>query len=254
MSTVNNIIAEELIKFDSIFLEDLYDSRLMKRIDTKFLFDVADLSKILNELKKDYQVLDVEGKRLSTYESLYLDGPNFPFFLAHHNQMDHRFKVRFRKYVETDTVFLEVKEKRKGRTVKHRIECFDFEEEPTDSSLSFVNTFVDVTNLKPSLWNTYDRINLVHRELNERVTIDLGLQHKWGDEEKKFTNLAIAELKQERIYRDSPFFQLMKSLMIRPYLLSKYCIGMIDVRKNEGLKYNRFKKKIRMIKNIENAS
>lgn len=235
-------------------MEDLYGSRLMNRIDTKFLFDIADLSSILSKLKADYKVLDVEGKRLSTYESLYLDGPGFPFYLSHHNQKDHRFKVRFRKYVATDTVFLEVKEKRKGRTIKSRIERSDFEEKLSVSSLSFINQFVEISNLKPSLWNTYDRITLVHDELNERATIDLGLQYQWDDEKKKFTNLAIAELKQERINRDSPFFQMMKSLLIRPYTLSKYCVGMVEVRKNEGLKYNRFKKKIRTIINIENAS
>jgi hypothetical protein len=223
-------------------------------VDTKFVFNIASLREILQHLIEDYNVLEVNGKRMSTYESLYLDGRNYPFYLAHHNKHDHRFKVRFRKYVESGTTFLEVKEKRKGRTIKRRIEVNGVEHELSESSHSFIQEYTNEEALKPALWNTYERITLVSEVLNERVTIDLGLKYMWAQETKKFANLAIAELKQERIDRNSPFYQLMKSRMIRPYQLSKYCIGVIELKGNEEIKYNRFKKKIRTIKKINNAS
>lgn len=254
MNKTQEEIVRQLEKFDSIYLKDISTSRLMNRIDTKFVFDIASLEEILQHLIEDYNVLEVSGKRISTYESLYLDGENHPFYLAHHNKHDHRFKVRYRKYVESGTTFLEVKEKRKGRTIKRRIEVGRVEHDLSESSHSFIQEYTKEGALKPVLWSTYERITLVSEAINERVTIDLDLRYMWAQETKKFANLAIAELKQERIDRNSPFYQLMKSRMIRPYQLSKYCIGIIELKGDDGIKYNRFKKKIRTIKKINNAS
>ena len=60
------------------------------------------------------------------------------------------------------------------------------------------------------------------------------------------TNLdwLVAELKQEKFNRQSAFFSLMKSRMIRPYRLSKYCIGAIELYGTDCIKYNRFKEKL----------
>jgi hypothetical protein len=57
----------------------------------------------------------------------------------------------------------------------------------------------------------------------------------------------IAELKQENVNRNSVFYQLMKSRCIRPYRLSKYCIGSIELY-GSALKFNRFKKKLLQLK------
>lgn len=226
----------------------------MNRVDTKFVFNTNELREILSELTDHYSVLEVEKNLISRYESVYLDGVSFPFYLAHHNKRDHRFKVRYRKYVESETVFLEVKEKRKGRTIKRRIEVDDFSDKLEGEALKFVNEIVPDFQLCPSMHNYYDRITLVNEELEERATIDLSLTYSWGGETKKFANLAIAELKQERIDRSSPFYQLMKSRLIRPYQLSKYCTGIVELRAQDGLKTNRFNKKLRTIKKINDAS
>lgn len=245
---------EKLKDFDPIYLNDLSGSKLMNRVDTKFIFNVMDLEGILHNLIDYYRILEIEGKRISQYESLYMDEPSFRFYLDHHNKRDHRFKVRYRKYIESGTVFLEVKEKRKGRTNKSRIEVEEFKDVLEGDSLSFVQGIVGDINLSPALQNTYERITLVNEAQGERVTLDLGLTFSWNGKIEKFTNLAIAELKQERIDRSSPFFQLMKSRLIRPNKVSKYCTGIMELRKEEGLKTNRFKKKIRTIKEINDAS
>lgn len=247
-------LRDQLFQFKPVHLSGLEGAKLMDRVDTKFVFRKDDLPEMLSRLKDDYEILEIEGKRKMKYESLYFDGPGLPFYLAHHNQRDHRFKVRFRKYSDSDSTFLEVKEKRKGRTKKTRIQVADFEEELSQDSLQFVEQFVPGITIKPMLRNAYSRITLVKQSTMERATIDLGLTYEWGDQSEKFSNLAIAELKQERIDRKSAFYQLMKSKMIRPYQVSKYCIGMITTRGMEHIKYNRFKKKIRTINTIENDS
>jgi hypothetical protein len=254
LSSKHKYILEKLKDFDPIYLGDLSGSKLMNRVDSKFLFNVMDLEDILQNLIHHYSILEIEGKRISQYESLYMDGSSFQFYLDHHNNRDHRFKVRYRKYIESGTVFLEVKEKRKGRTNKSRIEVDEFKDICEGESLSFVRDIVGDINLRPAMHNTYERITLVNEARGERVTLDLGLTYSWNGKIEKFANLAIAELKQERIDRSSPFFQLMKSRLIRPYKVSKYCTGIVELRKEEGLKTNRFNKKIRKIKKLNDAS
>ena len=90
--------------------------------------------------------------------------------------------------------------------------------------------------------------------MNERLTFDINLEFKWEEEEKKFPSLVIAELKQERKNRNSPFYKLMRSKGIRPYRISKYCIGAIELYDTKKLKYNRFKKKLLKLKKINNAT
>ena len=253
---MNNIlnIRKELERYEPIGLEDVSGSRLMNRVDTKFVFHLGLLPELLSNLRHTYQVLEINNKRMMTYESLYLDDNSYSFYLAHHNKRDHRYKARFRHYVDSGDYFLEVKEKRKGRTVKERIKKPSFEYELSDNSEVFLDNYLENPDLTPSLWNTYERITLVDERSNERVTIDIGLEYRWKEKKKKFANLAIAELKQKKINRSSSFYRLMKSQLIRPFSISKYCIGLLEVRGGEGLKYNRFKKKVRTINKINNAS
>lgn len=251
MEELQHILSE----FRAIKLEEMGRTKLMDRVDTKFAFHRDELPDIISNLKEFFHVLEVEGKRIAQYESLYFDKNQFDFYNDHHNNKNHRFKVRFRKYVDTGLNFLEVKEKRKGRMVKRRIPVQKFEHELSDSSKSFIEQHLnDEDDLEPKLWNQYQRITLVNKDLNERLTFDINLAFKWEEEEKNFPSLVIAELKQERKNRNSPFYKLMRSKRIRPYRISKYCIGAIELYDTKSLKYNRFKKKLLKLKKINNAT
>lgn len=251
MEELQHILSE----FPVIKLEEMDRTKLMDRVDTKFAFHRDELPDIITNLKEHFHVLVVENKRISQYESLYFDKNEFDFYNDHHNNKNHRFKVRFRKYVDSGLNFLEVKEKRKGRMIKRRIPVQKFEHDLSDSSKSFVEQYLnDEDKLEPKLWNQYQRITLVNKDLNERLTFDINLEFKWEKEEKKFPSLVIAELKQERKNRNSPFYKLMRSKRIRPYRISKYCIGTIELYDTKNIKYNRFKKKLLKLKKINNAT
>lgn len=244
-----------LTEFPVIKLEEMDRTKLMDRVDTKFAFHRDELPDIITNLKEHFHILVVEDKRISHYESLYFDKNEFDFYNDHHNNKNHRFKVRFRKYVDSGLNFLEVKEKRKGRMIKRRIPVQKFEHDLSDSSKSFVEQYLnDEDELEPKLWNQYQRITFVNKDLNERLTFDINLEFKWEKEEKKFPSLVIAELKQERKNRNSPFYKLMRSKRIRPYRISKYCIGTIELYDTKNIKYNRFKKKLLKLKKINNAT
>jgi hypothetical protein len=249
MDEINRILSE----FNAVGLEDISEAKLMDRIDTKFAFKLVDLVSILSELKKDFFVLDINGKRMGAYESLYFDNDTFQFYHDHHNAKIHRFKVRFRKYVDSELYFLEVKEKIKGRVSKRRIAVSRFDLELTPEEKEFIAIAIGADKeLKPQLWNNYKRITLVSADKKDRLTLDLDLSFSWDGQEKRFEDIVIAELKQENLNRNSPFFKLMRNLGIRPYRLSKYCIGTIELHAKRKIKYNRFKQKLLKLKGLQN--
>src|SRR5690606_27293609 len=212
-------------------------------------FRIELLPRLLEDLQGFYDVFEIEGTRLPSYESLYFDDDKFSFYHDHHNGKMSRFKVRLRKYVESNLHFLEIKHKFKGRTRKERIPANGFRNDFSPEQRDFVQGIVNGDQqLNACMWNSFNRITLVHRTNAERLTLDFGISFRWEEEVHEFDSLVIAELKQDELNRNSEFFQLMKQRFIRPYRLSKYCIGSIELHGQEQLKYNRFKKKLLKLK------
>jgi len=240
-----------LNSFDPISLDEMDNVQLMNRVDTKFTLSEKGLSEILPELMNHFKILEVKGKRISKYESLYFDDDNFTFYIDHHRRKINRYKVRYRTYVDSNLSFLEVKHKNKGRTNKMRIVVDGIKQELSPEHKKFVSdSGVQINNLKPALMNTFDRITLVGKVFNERLTLDLNLSFSLEGKNEKINNLVIAELKQEKVTRNSPFYRIMKKRLIRPLRISKYCTGLIKMLGSKNIKYNRFKKKLLQIEKI----
>ena len=244
----NNLIRA----FNPIHLEQMDRVKLMNRVDTKFAFDLTILSDILPELVENYAILEINSVRTPSYQSQYFDDQNLTFYKDHHNGRTNRFKVRIRKYIESNLLFLEIKHKFKGRTIKKRIEVDDFKVNLTSEMNAFINDNKAAKSaLMPILENAFHRITLVNKTKNERLTLDFDLSFKRENTTKEFKNLVIAELKQEKIDRTSPFFVAMKNRIIRPYRLSKYCLGAMALYEKEKIKINRFKRKYIYLHKIE---
>ena len=244
----NNLIRA----FNPIHLEQMDRVKLMNRVDTKFAFDREILSEILPELVENYAILEINSVRTPSYQSQYFDDQNLTLYNDHHNGRTNRFKVRIRKYVESNLLFLEIKHKFKGRTIKKRIEVDDFKVNLTSEMNDFISDNKAAKSaLMPILENAFHRITLVNKTKNERLTLDFDLSFKRENTTKEFKNLVIAELKQEKIDRTSPFFVAMKNRIIRPYRLSKYCLGAMALYEKEKIKINRFKRKYIYLHKIE---
>ena len=96
--------------------------KLMSRMDTKFVFKIEKLPSLLEKMTPFYRVLEINGKFIHDYKSLYFDTNARKFYIDHHNSRVNRNKIRFREYVDTGLTFLEVKLKNnKGRTIKKRM-------------------------------------------------------------------------------------------------------------------------------------
>ena len=213
-------------KFESTSLKEMDTVRLLNRADTKFVIPKNLLVTILPFLKEHYKVLEIKEKRVAQYKTLYFDTDNFDFYMHHHNGWPNRYKVRMRQYVDSGLCFLEIKNKKKGRTVKSRIKIVDFEEEMSTNSINFVNDVIpQEIKLEKKLWNSFYRITLVNKTDKERLTLDIGLGYQLKEKNHSFDNTIIGEVKQEKVNRNSPFMLLMKKNGVRPMRVSKYCVG-----------------------------
>ncbi len=229
--------------------------KLMDRMDTKFVFPLSQLANILQTIHSDYQVLAVNGHRISRYESLYFDTKGFDLYHHHHRGKLNRYKIRFRKYVESELNFFEVKFKNnKGRTIKDRIKQPAIGDRITDKAEHLLREKTSITadQLEAKLWVNYSRITLVNKHSTERVTIDLHLQFKNDIHSKDFQNLVIAEVKQDKTASSSPFIRLMKKHRIREGSISKYCFGIISLFRD--IKHNNFKLKILQLTKLSHAT
>jgi hypothetical protein len=103
-----------------------------------------------------------------------------------------------------------------------------------------------------SLWNHFTRYTFVARDTPERLTMDVDLRFSDPKGERELSGIVIAELKQERADRTSPFVRIMRSMNMRPAGMSKYCVGMLLLEKN--VKPNAFKEVLLMLDRIRKAA
>ena len=247
MNQVLTILAET----EPISLAEMDSVKLLDRTDTKFVFHKSKLPEILEELKSNYRILEIDNVRISDYETLYFDTAAFNLYMHHHNGKLNRYKIRFRKYVGSNLHFFEIKFKNnKGRTLKSRIKQKSVKFAITNKAKQLLE---DTTNLKassllPAFWVNYSRITFVSQNFQERLTFDINLTIKNETQEKTFTTLIIAELKRDKASLKSPFILLMNNKKIRKYSISKYCFGVTQLYPK--IKRNKFKPKLLTLNKI----
>lgn len=247
-----NQIENSLACFHPTTLESINIIKLMKRYDTKFIFHRDQLANIFDYLSKHYEILEIDNKRLFKYQNLYFDTDNYLFYYQHHNRNFCRYKVRFRRYVDSNQCYFEVKHKNnKKKTIKSRLllEDKNIHQELSEQSKEFARNFILINSgdiidqVKPKLWIEFERITFANQSNKERLTIDVNLTYTDRNSlRQKIDNLVIVELKSEKNSLNSKFFQFLKRLKIYPIRFSKYCIGIAITEKN--IKCNRFKKKL----------
>ncbi|PCJ22567.1 MAG: transporter [SAR86 cluster bacterium] len=227
-------------------LKDTEAQSLMSRFDTKYLVHTSRLNELLQSLKQDYSVLSIDNKQLMRYENEYLDTENFSFYNDHHNKRLNRTKVRCRRYVDSDTSFIEIKAKNnKGRTVKNRKQL-NGSDELAQIAPEMLQQYLPgkypACQLESVAKITYRRISLQSDSHNERVSIDLCLAATRQDNSRSFEmhDLAIVELKQTRANRESPLFHTLRNMGMYSSPFSKYCIS-CALLYAELLRTNRFK-------------
>jgi hypothetical protein len=236
-------LSSTLQTFLPISLEEMAHVNLLNRIDTKFIIHDYQLTDYLSAISNQYSLLKIGGESVHPYETLYFDTPDFHLYQMHHNGKRNRYKLRCRKYTNTGIAFFEVKSKtNKDRTVKDRLQVANIPEMLDESLYQYINdhTHEELQSYIPALRVYFDRLTLVNKQANERLTFDMNLRYRCNCDEKKILNIVIVEVKQEK-YTLSPFRELMRIQRQPRNYISKYCLGLTYMHKE--LKTNNFKHK-----------
>jgi VTC domain len=250
---IYNKTLQELDKFDSVSLSDLERVSLLVRMDTKYAFNDGMLPQLLDEMREcGYRVLDISGRKIFKYDSVYYDTPDFALYDRHACGKLNRYKIRNRRYVDSGGSFFEIKFKNnRGRTIKSRVVLDSMNDKSKAEDLLTQNTPYDFSLLQEQMSVGYSRITLVSPGFEERVTIDINLSYALEDSKWDVQGIVIAELKQDRA-SNSVFRTLMKKHHIRINSLSKYCLGV--ARLAQGVKANSFKPQLLLVNKIQNAA
>ena len=243
-----------LDRFSPISLDEMSSIRLMNRIDSKYLANEAQLTRLLDMAQGEYLVQSINGIRQSEYSTLYLDDRFNTMYLNHHNGRLTRQKVRIRTYIDTNDHFFEIKLKNNhGRTKKKRIHLTGADTYIQDGAAEFLEEnamlSIPLSDLMPKVANHFKRITLVNNARTERLTIDrhLSFHNNETGVDRNMDNLVVIEVKRDgNTY--SPIQDLLRELRIFPSGFSKYCIGMALT--TPQIKRNMFNERIRKIEKI----
>jgi len=158
----------------------------LKRIDRKFLMTENQFLDILGDLSEDFKALEIDGKRVFLYDNVYMDTDEYLFYNQHQNKLASRTKVRTRHYTDAgDLAFFEYKQKEDGVTKKFRYQ-FPASEHGTmtkGKKRFFEGVFQSMYDTKapdisPAMRTKYNRLTLVSKAWEERLTIDFNISVK----------------------------------------------------------------------------
>jgi hypothetical protein len=157
---------------------------LQVRRDRRYVVDWPAFVRLAEALADEHVVLEIDGRRVFAYDSVYFDGADFACYRAHVQGRRRRFKARSRSYADTPACVFEVK-LRGGddETVKARMPYrLDDHGSLTAEARAFVRERLRAAygcafdlDLRPVLRTRYRRIALVHPERAERLTCDVEL-------------------------------------------------------------------------------
>jgi adenylate cyclase len=218
-----------------VSLDDMNErASLQKRKDHKYVVPLDDLTRLIDKLGDDHDVLEIDGERLFEYESTYFDTPSLRCFTDHVRDRAPRFKARTRCYVTTGDCFFEVKVKQEdGETAKRNVDHDPAEraslEPPAQELLeeALPESGIDVPDedLDPSLTTAFRRVTIVSRDGPERTTFDfqVTLTAPEGETASLGKRYVIAETKTPD--GEGTWDQAFRDAGLEPVSLSKYRVG-----------------------------
>lgn len=225
-----------LASFGAISLEETnHIARLQERIDRKYVLHRDLFSAIADDLGKNYSVMEVDGKQILLYDTVYFDTAELLCYRSHLQGRRLRFKVRSRRYRDSGRCVFELKYKdAHGRTFKERIDYpWQTHGEVDEEAKAFVASTLlrrynieFASELSRALDVSYRRVTLVNPRAGHRITCDFDLSFRTanGGETQLGGNYLILETKGG--FELSPADLLLRTNGQRPISCSKYCVGL----------------------------
>jgi hypothetical protein len=217
--------------------EVLEHAALETRTDIKYVAPLGLLPALVARLGPRLQVLEIHGRRMFGYQSVYFDTPDLLSYRQHVQGNRRRFKVRTRTYVDSDECMLEVKVKDgRSATIKHRTR-YPVEQGYvlTGDARRFIAGHIHLPGatafLNPVLATFYHRLTLVDLRGGVRITCDADLTCRSGDRwVEGLHDRVLIETKSTG--SQSALAHAFHDMGIRPAALSKYCLAVAMLADN----------------------
>ncbi|MCF3130806.1 VTC domain-containing protein [Streptomyces olivochromogenes] len=206
---------------------------LQHRTDRKYLLPLDRARLLVDRLAGSHHVLDLAGRRTTSYLSTYFDTERLGAWHAHVQGRRRRWKVRTRLYAEDGLCRVEVKTKDgRGATVKHALRApaqaygqLDvLAAEFVDDVLRRADIPVLAAALTPAAEVRYVRAALADLDHGSRVTLD-GLLTCHRGERTAALDPRHVLVETKGTARPAPADRLLLRLGARPVSLSKYIVG-----------------------------
>ncbi|MEV8037782.1 polyphosphate polymerase domain-containing protein [Streptomyces sp. NPDC086182] len=206
---------------------------LQHRTDRKYLVPLGLAHRLVEQLAGSHRILDLDGRRTTSYHSTYFDTPQLGAWRAHVQGRRRRWKVRTRLYAEDRLCRVEVKTKDgRGATVKHALRAPAAEygrlsaraARFLDEVLAGSSIPVRAADLVATTEIRYLRAALADLDHGTRVTLDGVLTCHDGDRSAVLDpDFVLVETKGG--VRPAPADRMLLDLGVRPVSLSKYLVG-----------------------------
>jgi hypothetical protein len=225
-------LAGSIASLGSISLDEVLSAaKLQTRQERKYLVPSGAFSVLVSALTPRLVALEIERRRLFSYESVYFDTDDLALFRQHVQGRRRRYKVRTRTYLDSGECLVEVKVKGgRGSTDKARR---PYELADRDRLTAPARAFVDQTlaeahgitapALRAGLVTRYQRATLVDVLAGTRMTCDVDLRFSGRTAVCDGPDAILVEVKSAR--NDSDADRVLRRLGIRPLSISKYCVG-----------------------------
>ncbi len=216
----------------------LTESRtLEERVVRKYLLPTGRLDLLLRLLHPEHLLLPAGDAAWARYENVYFDSAARDLYHAHRRSLRPRHKVRIRHYLDRRVTFLEVKRKeRSGRTVKFRQTLPFGQGDLGSNEHRFIEAHasLDSRSLVASVTISFQRLTLLGRAVNERVTIDRDLMVVAGGQAAPVPPVIIAEVKQLRFSNHEGAVPILRGIQGREAALSEYLPRHTSVGAGQG--------------------
>ena len=175
----------DLTPLRTVELAEVMDTAArLTRVDRKYLVDRRVAAAFVGGVADSFRVLAIDGRRSTTYSSVYFDTERLDACRDHVQRRRRRWKVRSRLYVEDRLCRFEVKT-RDGRVTESHPDRHGrmnaTEAAFAAGSLAEQGIDVDVQALTPSMRVDYRRVTLADTTEGTRVTLDWGVECTLGD-------------------------------------------------------------------------
>lgn len=235
-------------------------SAMLERRDHKYVVPSAVIASAASDLASLFDVLEIDGRRAFTYETVYFDDAQRNSYFDHHQGRRQRMKVRIRRYVESQLCFVEIKLKsRRGITVKKRLPHDPARYgELDETALDYIRQCHEAAygrsfdeSLSPTIEMRYRRVTLAARRGGERLTIDGDLEFI-GRSRRAGMDRGLCIIETKSAQGNGIGDRILRAHGHRPTKgCSKYCVGMAALQEVD--RHNRFLQALRRIGVVRDA-